>query len=910
MAEGATAGHGPLRGTRFALTKFRPPAPPATLITRSALYDRLAEGASQRLTVVVGSAGAGKSVLLADWAAARPSGMTSWLSCDRADGDPVRFWSGFIEAPRTVEPGFGADAADLIAMDRRMSADVTGSIANDAAKLPAGSAFIVDDFHFAAAGAAADMTDLIERWPAEIVQLVLASRFDPALRQHRLRMSGELNEIRDRDLYFSLSESRDLLAKFGAHLSDADLALLHQRSEGWPAVLQMAALSLRGTTDPARVTRVVDVHSAAIASYFVSEVLDQQQPELAQFMLDTSILMGVLTADVCAAVTGRQDAAALLRVIDSAHLFLVALDDDRTSFRYHRLVRQVLRAELRSRDRTREQTLQVRAAEWFEATGDARRAAAHYLAAQQADRALALMEDRVVPDFLRVPAMPEPLVLNVADPSILAETPERLLGLATHLLLSGDMARGGEYLDLLEQAGKIQPESGLAARFAAFQSFRYAVAGQLETAVQKALAARATQDRTQLTDQWNVAVPLILISVYTCLGDFPAAEREAAAALATPGVAESVKLVMVPGARALAWFEAGHLAKAADAAKAADTDSRRLGFDQHFMAVDHLRALSGLALEHRDLDAAEQLIERVLSITEQRRPLFEFLALLDRAQIWAARGQVRNALTTVGAARQVLTSAASPALLARADEQEALLRLSLGDTRSPAELASNLPAARRGLLLARVALAAGDDHGVHQHLRAAALGDLTPRQALVRQVLLAAAAIERGDPAAASLLGSALHTARGQGFLNTVVTTAPQVASHVVEHAAHLRSDPFIDKLVAAALEVRAAQPGSAQSSRVLAEPLTAAEERVLQLLPTSTYLQIAGTLYISRNTVKTHLRSIYQKLGVASRSEALERAVELRLLLACGTVLRTSLSKEDEQELQDALDGSQATAQ
>ena len=115
--------------------------------------------------------------------------------------------------------------------------------------------------------------------------------------------------------------------------------------------------------------RALEVRGQAIAEYFVSEVLDQQPPELAQFMLDTSILTGVMTADACAAVTGRQDAAALLHAIDAAHLFLVALDNDRTSFRYHHLVRRVLRAELRARDRAREQALQLRAAEWFEATG-------------------------------------------------------------------------------------------------------------------------------------------------------------------------------------------------------------------------------------------------------------------------------------------------------------------------------------------------------------------------------------------------------------------------------------------------------------------------------------------------------------------------------------------------------------
>src|SRR5712691_985460 len=636
MVHGATTGRGSLRSTRFALTKFRPPTLPATLITRSVLHDRLGAGSGQRLTVVVGSAGAGKSVLLADWAAARPPGVTSWLSCDRADTDPVRFWAGFIEAPRAIEPGFGGDAADLLAMDRKMSADVTASVANDDARLPTGSVIIVDDFHLAAAAAAPDMTDLVERWPAETVQLVLAGRFDPPLRQHRLRMSGQLSEIRDRDLYFSLTESRDLLANFGVQISDADLALLHQRSEGWPAVLQMAALSLHGTADPARLARVLEVRSQDTADYFISEVLDQQPPELAQFMLDTSILVGVLTADACAAVTGRQDAAALLHGINAAHLFLVALDDDRTSFRYHSLVRQVLRAELRARDRAREQALQLRAAEWFEATGDARRAAYHFLAAQQADRALVLLQDQVVADFLHAPTVPEPLALDLVDPSMLVETPERLLGLAADLLLSGDTARGGEYLDLLERAGKIPADSRLAARFAAFQSFRYGVVGQLEMAVRTALAARAIQEQTQLADEWNAIVPLVLMRVCNCLDDFPAAEREAATALAAPTVAEPVKLVIVPGVRALASFETGQLAEAADVARAAEADARRLGFSQHFFAVDYLRVLSGLALERRDLDTAEHLTERVLSITEQRRPLFEFFGLLDRGQLGPA----------------------------------------------------------------------------------------------------------------------------------------------------------------------------------------------------------------------------------------------------------------------------------
>ena len=639
----------------------------------------------------------------------------------------------------------------------------------------------------------------------------------------------------------------------------------------------MAALSLRGAEDPAQVARALDVGNRPLAEYFVSEVLDQQPPEVAWFMLDTSVL-GVLTADACAGVTGRQDAAAMLHGLDAAHLFLVALGDDRTSFRYHHLVRQVLRAELRARDPAREQALQLQAAEWFESRGETRRAAHHFLTAQQADRALAVLQDGVVPDYLRQPVPPTPPDLSAIDPALLLDAPERLLALAADLVLGGDTARSGQYLDLLEHAQKIPAASGLAGRFAVIRSYHYGVTGHLDNAVQAAESARAILDTTPLTDGWNAAIPAILIRVYNCLEDFPAVEREAAATLAAPDVTDPVKLVMVPGALALAWFESGHLGKAAAAAEAAHAEARRLGFGQHFFAVDHLRVLSGLALERRDLDDAEHLAERALSITEQRRPVFEFLALLDRARIWAARGMTRDALATVAAAREILAGTGT-ALLLRADELEARIRLSLGDLHSAAELASGLPAARGSLLLASIALAAGEHHAAREHLQSASLNEATPRQALVREILLAATAIERSDPTAASIVGGVVHAARQRGFLNTVVSTAPQVTSYLIEHASELRSDPFLERLIAAALEERAAQPATAQRGRPLAEPLTAAEQRILELLPTNTYLQMAATLYVSRNTVKTHLRAIYQKLGVASRSEAIQRAIDLRLL-------------------------------
>ena len=329
---------------RFARAKFRPRALPITLVTRSALQDRLTAGAGRRLTIVTGTAGTGKSVLLSSWAAARSPGRTAWLSCDPADADPRRFWTGFIEAFQPVAPGFGADGASLLRGPTVRLAGIAASIARDARELPAGSAIVVDDFHYATV--TAELADLAGCWPARTAQLVLSSRFDPPLPLHRLRMTGELCELRDRDLVLSLDESRDLLANLGVRVSPAELACCTSAPRDGPRRCRWRRCRCASPRSGAG-ARSLDIHSHPIAESFISEVLDQQPPEVARFMLDTSALEE-LTAPACAAVTGRQDAAALLHSIDAASLFLVALDEERTTFRYQPLVRQALRAKRRA----------------------------------------------------------------------------------------------------------------------------------------------------------------------------------------------------------------------------------------------------------------------------------------------------------------------------------------------------------------------------------------------------------------------------------------------------------------------------------------------------------------------------------------------------------------------------------
>jgi LuxR family maltose regulon positive regulatory protein len=542
-------------------------------------------------------------------------------------------------------------------------------------------------------------------------------------------------------------------------------------------------------------------------------------------------------------------------------------------------VRDVLHAELRRRDRGRERLIQLRAATWFEASGDARRAARHFLAASDAERALTLLQDQVVTDFLRDPVLPDPLEPELIDTSLLDDAPDRGLALALDLLLCGDVVRGGALLDqALQDAPVGEGDLNTEMRLGLARTFHQMHTGRAEEAREQALALRALSHDNPAAGEWSGALSLTLLRVVACLHDYGAVDREAETALSQPRLAEPARVVMVPGLLALARFDEGRLTEAAAAAAGAELEARRLGVAEHVFAVDHLRVQAGLALERRDLVRAEELTQEVLAISSGHSPVLAYEAALDRAAILVAEGLVHEALAGVDTARETLVEP-GPALLERAAEIEAQARLALGDVHSATRLAGAVNPVAGNLLLTKVALTTGKIDEATAHLNELSSHDLSPRQALVRELLLAAVAIGRGDPAAEGILTVALQAARRGGFCNTVVTTASQVTDYLVEHARPRHSDPYHDELVSAALEVRAASTRFSQPGPVTVEELTKAERRVLDLLPTHTYRQIAAALYVSPHTVKSHLRSVYRKLGAESRAEALQRALDLRLL-------------------------------
>ena len=284
-----------------------------------------------------------------------------------------------------------------------------------------------------------------------------------------------------------------------------------------------------------------------------------------------------------------------------------------------------------------------------------------------------------------------------------------------------------------------------------------------------------------------------------------------------------------------------------------------------------------LAFEQAICRAAEP-VERALAMVSGARPAFNYLAQLDRARIWAAGGNLDEALASLPAARSALKSGHS-VLLPMADELEARLRLGLGDQNGATGVTGRLPDDRRIVMSAAIALAAGDPAQAAQALSKAPAEGATTRADLELRLLRASAAIGQSSPQAPALARQALAVAERHGFVQTVVDTAPQLVEHLIANPDLYPRTEQRAALITAGLKARK-RTAPANGQGKLPDPLTAAEIRVLEKLSQRlTYTEIAAELYLSLNTVKTHVRHAYMKLGATSRSSAIKRAAILRIL-------------------------------
>ena len=343
-------------------------------------------------------AGTGKTTLLAEWVQRDLQGRAAWLSIDRRDDDPVRFWMYVLAAIQTLEPDLGIGTLDLLSSrGGGDSVEVAEALVAELGALdePFALTLVLDDLHNLSERSIYEGLDsLIQRRPPGM-RIVLSTRADPLLRLGRFRASGNLMELRQADLRFSSLEAEELFRTPEFRLEPADLDLLVDRTEGWIMALQMAAVALRGNKDVGRYLEQIAILDSTLADYLVAEVMDDLPGEVREFLLLTSVLEELLP-EACDAVTRHHDSWRILTYLRQHNLFLVAPDASRSAPRYHHLFAELLRVELRSIDPEAERAANLRAARWFRSAGDSASAMDHFFAAQAYDEALGVLMDNAV----------------------------------------------------------------------------------------------------------------------------------------------------------------------------------------------------------------------------------------------------------------------------------------------------------------------------------------------------------------------------------------------------------------------------------------------------------------------------------------------------------------------------------
>jgi LuxR family maltose regulon positive regulatory protein len=375
----------------LAATKLRPPALPDNLVSRprlDALLDRGVQG-QVRLVLVSAPAGSGKSTALASWLAGRPE-AGAWLQVEASDSDPARFWAYLVQALASASADLSPRLTALVASSGGDELVVVTAVVNALSELAQPLVLVVDDYHLIEADVVHRGMERLAELSPPGVTLVLATRSDPPLRLGRLRVRRQLLEMRADDLRFSAEEAPVLLGPAAARLDDAGHEALRERTEGWAAGLVLAGMSLARTGDPGAFVEAFAGDDSLVVEYLRDEYLAALTPPDRQRLLETSLLEQ-FDAELVDAVTGGSDGAAWLRRTAASNQLVIGLDATGTWFRYHHLLRDLLRLEARQLLAGRLPELHARAAACFADRDEHGRAIEHHLAAGQAPAAAQLM---------------------------------------------------------------------------------------------------------------------------------------------------------------------------------------------------------------------------------------------------------------------------------------------------------------------------------------------------------------------------------------------------------------------------------------------------------------------------------------------------------------------------------------
>jgi ATP/maltotriose-dependent transcriptional regulator MalT len=899
-------------------TKLHVPQTRRGFVARPRLVDRLAQAQGGELTLVCAPAGFGKTALLADWARRDPRPV-AWLSLDEGDDDPVRFWRHVAAALDQVRPRVAEQVAALLqGLQPTSFQAVVTTVVNELAGVAEEVVLVLDDYHLVQAPQVHQSVEfLLEHLPAQL-RLVVTSRADLPLPLARLRARGQLAELREGDLRFTEEEAAALLREsVGPELPEAAVVALAARTEGWVAGLQLAALSLQGRTDIVAFVAGFSGSHRYVLDYLTQEVLDRQPDHLVRFLLETSVLER-LSGPLGDAVTGRDDSQALLEQAERANLFLLPLDEVRGWWRYHHLFADLLRARLAREQPERLPELHRAAAAWCEQHGLADDAVRHALAVGELAWVARLIEQHWDAMLWRSENVTFRRRLQALPAELVRSRPRLCLAQAYGALLSGRLEAVEPLLADAERAlaatgeEPFEPSVGLAVSLLANAPAAIALARAMlarERGDAERTAAFGQQALSHLTDadrRLRSFAEYCLAVADWLRGRLVEAEQALAGLIAEQLAAGARYLAPLYRDLGQVQRARGHLGAALRTyqngwgiASQADSPLPLAGIAQVGMAE--------VLYERGELDAALEHATQGVALSRQFgwRLLVEGLAILVR--IRQAQGDRAGALEAMWEAERVQLSPAVvglsnplPALRARlalADGQVGEAARCVQEWGLNADDGPSYPREPEYLVLVRVLLAQQATQralGLLERLHTLAVDQGRTGSVIEVRTLQALALHASGDQAAAlAALAEALALAAPEGYLRVFFDEGPPMAGLLRQLLVGRRQGQvalaeavpreylarLVDAFEQAGLPIR---PPAGRGVVVagLVEPLTERQLEVLQLLAAGTPNRaIAEQMVVSKETVKKHLSHLFDKLGVANRTQAVARARQLRLL-------------------------------